>query len=114
MTDRIVASAPRRPSSYPLVLLLVVAPCACSPRQTVAPTPAPAASLASTPAPAPSLASTPAPSPAPAAPPAASLASTPLLIPGGAGGVGFDDLRYSSHLKRVIVPAGHTGKLDLI
>ncbi len=37
-----------------------------------------------------------------------------LVLPGGAGGIGFDDLRYSAKLGRVLAPAGRTGKLDLI
>jgi len=41
-----------------------------------------------------------------------SLASLPL--PGGEGGVGFDDLRYSPELRRLLVPAGRTGRLDLV
>ena len=40
--------------------------------------------------------------------------TTPLAIPGGAGGIGFDDLGFSATLGKVIVPAGRTGKLDLI
>jgi DNA-binding beta-propeller fold protein YncE len=39
---------------------------------------------------------------------------TPLAIPGGTGGIGFDDLGFSSELHKVIVPAGRTGKLILI
>jgi len=37
-----------------------------------------------------------------------------LALPGGDGGIGFDDLLYSSSLHRVLAPAGRTGKLDLI
>ncbi len=37
-----------------------------------------------------------------------------LVLPGGAGGIGFDDLRFSPELHRVLAPAGRTGKLDLI
>lgn len=40
--------------------------------------------------------------------------ATTLLIPGGTGGIGFDDLRYSVELHRVIVPAGRTGKIFLV
>jgi hypothetical protein len=36
------------------------------------------------------------------------------VLPGGSGGIGFDDLRFSSKLQRVLAPAGRTGKLDLI
>ena len=43
-----------------------------------------------------------------------SLQSTAVPIPGGKGGIGFDDLVYSSELHKVLVPAGHTGKLYLI
>jgi hypothetical protein len=35
-------------------------------------------------------------------------------IPGGTGGVGFDDLLFAPGLHRVLVPAGRTGNLDLI
>jgi DNA-binding beta-propeller fold protein YncE len=38
----------------------------------------------------------------------------PIAIPGGAGGIGFDDLRFSAVLGKVLVPAGRTGKLCLI
>jgi DNA-binding beta-propeller fold protein YncE len=36
------------------------------------------------------------------------------VLPGGDGGIGFDDLTFSASLQRVIAPAGRTGKLDLI
>src|SRR5437870_520568 len=39
---------------------------------------------------------------------------TQLALPGGDGGIGFDDLRFSPSLHRVLAPAGRTGKLDLI
>ena len=39
---------------------------------------------------------------------------TALALPGGDGGIGFDDLRFSPELHRVLAPAGRTGKLDLI
>src|SRR5438445_6965527 len=39
---------------------------------------------------------------------------TPIALPGGEGGIGFDDLGFSSSLHRVLVPAGRTGTLDLI
>ena len=39
---------------------------------------------------------------------------TPLVLPGGEGGIGFDDLWFSAELHRVLVPAGRTGRLDLI
>src|SRR5579885_1599117 len=41
-------------------------------------------------------------------------AITRVAIPGGSGGIGFDDLVYSPELGRVLVPAGGTGALDLI
>jgi hypothetical protein len=52
----------------------------------------------------------------PAPPASAPPAATPSLIalPGGAGGVGFDELRFSAALGRVLVPAGRTGSLDLV
>ena len=37
-----------------------------------------------------------------------------LALPGGDGGIGFDDLMFSPALHRVLAPAGRTGKLDLI
>ncbi len=40
------------------------------------------------------------------------MSSIPL--PGGEGGIGFDDLRYSARLGRVLVPGGRTGKLYLV
>jgi DNA-binding beta-propeller fold protein YncE len=43
-----------------------------------------------------------------------SLRPTVVSIPGGEGGIGFDDLVYSSDLHKVLVPTGHTGKLYLI
>lgn len=39
---------------------------------------------------------------------------SPLALPGGGGPVGFDDLRYSADLQAVLVPAGRTGRLDLV
>jgi len=39
---------------------------------------------------------------------------TKLVLPGGDGGIGFDDMMFSPSLHRVIAPAGRTGKLDLI
>jgi DNA-binding beta-propeller fold protein YncE len=41
-------------------------------------------------------------------------AATAIALPGGDGGIGFDDLSYSPRLARVLVPAGRTGALDLI
>lgn len=40
--------------------------------------------------------------------------STTVKLPDAAPGIGFDDLRYSSTLQRVLVPAGRSGRLDLI
>src|SRR5512138_610227 len=34
---------------------------------------------------------------------------SPVALPGGAGGIGFDDLRWSSELHALLVPAGGTG-----
>jgi hypothetical protein len=40
--------------------------------------------------------------------------AAPVAIPGGTAGVGFDDLRFSGTLSRILVPAGRTGDLDLL
>jgi DNA-binding beta-propeller fold protein YncE len=45
---------------------------------------------------------------------APSAGPTPLALPGGEGGIGFDDLRFSRELGRVIAPAGRTGRVDLV
>jgi DNA-binding beta-propeller fold protein YncE len=45
---------------------------------------------------------------------AGAAAPIPIPIPGGEAGIGFDDLRYSLELGRVVVPAGRTGRLDLV
>lgn len=37
-----------------------------------------------------------------------------LEMPGGEGGIGFDDVRFSPELQRILVPAGRTGRLDLV
>jgi len=50
--------------------------------------------------------------PAAATPPV--LPATPVPLPGGAAGIGFDDMGYSAALKQVLVPAGRTGNLDLV
>src|SRR5947207_307511 len=42
------------------------------------------------------------------------LRAAAVPIPGGAGGVGFDDMFYDSSLGKLVVPAGGTGNLDLI
>jgi hypothetical protein len=44
----------------------------------------------------------------------AKLAAEAVPLPGGEGGIGFDDLGYSARLGKVLVPAGRTGKLQLI
>lgn len=38
----------------------------------------------------------------------------PLALPDGRGGIGFDDLRYDSGTRRLLIPAGRTGDLDLV
>ncbi len=40
--------------------------------------------------------------------------ATALPLPGGADGIGFDDLVFSAGLHRLIVPAGRTGLVDLV
>jgi DNA-binding beta-propeller fold protein YncE len=47
-----------------------------------------------------------------AAPPAQKPES--IAIPGGEPGVGYDDLQYAPGMKRILVPAGRTGRLALI
>jgi DNA-binding beta-propeller fold protein YncE len=37
-----------------------------------------------------------------------------LAMPGGAAGIGFDDLGFSPVLHRVLAPGGRSGKLDLV
>ena len=37
-----------------------------------------------------------------------------IALPGGKAGIGFDDLGFSESLHKVLVPAGRTGRLDLI
>jgi hypothetical protein len=39
---------------------------------------------------------------------------TALPMPGGTGGIGFDDLLFALSIHRVLAPAGATGNLDLI
>jgi len=49
--------------------------------------------------------------------PLAALAASslsPLFLPHGHGGIGFDDLVFSPALHRVLVPSGRTGLLNLI
>ncbi|HEY2953998.1 MAG TPA: hypothetical protein VGK89_01970 [Candidatus Eisenbacteria bacterium] len=45
---------------------------------------------------------------------AARRAPSTIALPGGEGGVGLDDLGYSPALGCVLVPAGRTGRLDLV
>jgi DNA-binding beta-propeller fold protein YncE len=47
--------------------------------------------------------------PSPGAPTA-----TPVPLPDGAGGIGFDDLGFARELRKVVAPAGRTGNLDLL
>jgi hypothetical protein len=49
-----------------------------------------------------------------ATPHGAASAPAAIVLPGGEGGVGFDDLRYSRTLGKVLVPGGRTGKLYLV
>jgi len=39
---------------------------------------------------------------------------TALQLPDGERGIGFDDLRFSSALNRLLVPSGRTGRLNLV
>ena len=45
---------------------------------------------------------------------AGTLVAEAVALPGGAAGIGFDDLRFSPELGRVLVPAGRSGNLDLV
>src|SRR5436309_11580452 len=40
--------------------------------------------------------------------------ATPIPLPGGEGGIGFDDLSFAPTLGKLLVPAGRTGNLDLV
>jgi hypothetical protein len=40
--------------------------------------------------------------------------SVAVSVPGGAPGVGFDDMRFSAALAQLLVPAGRTGDLELV
>jgi hypothetical protein len=44
----------------------------------------------------------------------ASAAPAAIEIPGGSGGIGFDDLRFSVSLGKILVPAGRAGSLVLL
>jgi len=44
----------------------------------------------------------------------APLSTVPMSLPGGASGIGFDDMRFASSLRKVLVPAGRSGNLDLV
>jgi DNA-binding beta-propeller fold protein YncE len=46
--------------------------------------------------------------------PAVDAGAAPVPMPGGSGGIGFDDLRFSPTLAMLLVPAGRTGNLDLV
>ncbi len=46
--------------------------------------------------------------------PAPRLKAEPVPLPGGAGGIGLDDLAFAPGLRQVVVPAGRTGKVVLI
>lgn len=37
-----------------------------------------------------------------------------VVVPGGEGGIGFDDLRYSAAMRRVLAPGGRSGVIALI
>ncbi|MGH7434209.1 MAG: hypothetical protein ACRENE_00875, partial [Polyangiaceae bacterium] len=39
---------------------------------------------------------------------------SPVPLPDGAPGIGFDDLRYAPVLKKVLAPGGRSGNLDLV
>jgi hypothetical protein len=44
----------------------------------------------------------------------ASASPAAIEIPGGSAGIGFDDLRFSAALGKILVPAGRTGSLVLL
>ena len=45
---------------------------------------------------------------------AAAGAVAPLTLPGSRGGAGFDDLRFSPELRKLLVPGGRSGRLYLV
>jgi hypothetical protein len=61
----------------------------------------------------PPAALTPAPSSSAAAQAGAGLPAV-VSLPQGAPGIGFDDLRFSAELGKVLVPAGRSGNVDLV
>jgi hypothetical protein len=46
--------------------------------------------------------------------PRAEASANAIALPGGAGGIGFDDLVYSRRTRVLLVPAGRTGQLDIV
>src|SRR5438874_8490114 len=42
------------------------------------------------------------------------MSFVPVALPGSSGDIGFDDLTFAPRIRRVLAPAGRTGKLDLI
>ena len=50
----------------------------------------------------------------PALPGESALTATPVPLPGGSAGIGFDDLGFAPALKAILVPGGRSGNLDLI
>jgi len=46
--------------------------------------------------------------------PAVDLRTLPVPLPGGDGGIGFDDLGFARGLGKLLVPAGRTGNLNLV
>ncbi|HEX3128375.1 MAG TPA: hypothetical protein VH394_13680 [Thermoanaerobaculia bacterium] len=42
------------------------------------------------------------------------LKAEPFTLPGGEGAIGFDDFAFPAGLRQVLIPAGRTGRLDLI
>jgi len=84
-----------------LTLLLALAAAAGVPQASPAPSPDPNAGAGRIEAP-------------PSPPAVADLGVTPIELPGGSGGIGFDDLSFVPKLGRVLAPGGRTGSLFLI